>query len=84
MKCPYTNPTIQQCESCSFDDCIWDECQKAKERHKRYRDRHPERVRAIIRKAGKKYRESHREQERLRNHINYLERKARLRERQAG
>lgn len=36
MNCPYSNPTIQQCEKCPLDDCYRDEKQDDREKCKKH------------------------------------------------
>jgi hypothetical protein len=91
MKCPYINPTIQQCENCTFDDCIRGETQDANERASKWIRENPKK-RAVIRNKyyakhrdteisySKNYRMANLEEVRRKDR----ERKARLRERQAG
>lgn len=110
MKCPYTKPTITDCNKCPFPDCIRSESadvqarvkewkkanpEKVREYHRRRREnftkekkqaelqrlnewkaKNPSNVKKSQRKSNEKWRAAHREEERERNRLNYLKRKA--------
>jgi hypothetical protein len=115
MKCPYINPTIQQCTNCPIPGgCVknntdyqieqirkWQKNkpdkvrQYAKNKRANYtpekkqselqrlldwKAHNPAKVKRSVNRCGKRYRKAHMEQEKVRNHVNYLKRK----ERQAG
>jgi hypothetical protein len=47
VKCPYSNPTIVQCNNCHLPDCVRDEKQDQREQVERWRKDNPERVKEI-------------------------------------
>lgn len=59
MNCPYKNPTVQQCEFCSFEDCVRDEHQDHNDYNREWNRKQPERRRAI----RYRYYLNHKEQE---------------------
>lgn len=89
MKCPYINPTIQQCEKCYLPDCVRDERQDDREKCKRYyykdidksRQYHRERARARYDRQKntemcRKYRLANIEKKRQYDRERYLRKKA--------
>lgn len=91
MKCPYINPTIQQCSNCSFDDCIRDEKQDDREKCKRHyykdidasREYHREIERKKYNTAAntekcRQHRLRHPEQKKLYDHKRYEQAKERV------
>ena len=93
MKCPYINPTVSQCLTCSFEECDGGKSKDTKEKQKRHYYRHLEKMRNYHRcyqkskyntevntEKCKKYREKNIEQKRKYDHERYERLK---RERQA-
>lgn len=88
MKCPYTNPTIQQCENCPLPDCTKNE---DSERAIKWIKNNPEKRKIIRRRYYLNHRQSeiNRTKQYRAENIEEIrrkdrERKARLRESQAG
>ena len=74
MKCLYTNPTIQQCVECSFDDCVLPEKQDHNEYASGWRNSNLDKARA----SRVRYYYSHQEEEKAYNKRYYSENKEKL------
>jgi hypothetical protein len=64
MKCPYINPTIQQCTNCPLPDCVRDELtileiKKSKERDREAADHPIDHKKVVRQEVNKRYWDKH-------------------------